>query len=47
MPRLLPSQGLSIEEVTAYLREAIDGLLAVDLPTAGDPQGARVIEVAV
>ncbi|MGE3309972.1 MAG: type II toxin-antitoxin system HicB family antitoxin [Limisphaerales bacterium] len=41
------TQGESIEEVTANLREAIDGWLAVDLPTAGDQQGARVIELAV
>ena len=41
------TQGESIEEVTANLREAINGWLAVDLPTAGDQQGARVIELAV
>ena len=41
------TQGDSIEEVTANLREAIDGWLAVDLATAGDQQGARVIELAV
>ena len=41
------TQGESIEEVTANLREAIDGWLDVDLANAGDQQGARVIELAV
>ena len=41
------TQGDTIEEVTANLREAIDGWLGVDLPAAGDQQGARVIELAV
>jgi predicted RNase H-like HicB family nuclease len=41
------TQGESIEEVTANLREAIDGWLNVDLASAGDQQGTRVIELAV
>jgi predicted RNase H-like HicB family nuclease len=41
------TQGESIEEVTANLREAIDGWLDVDLASAGDQQGTRVIELAV
>lgn len=41
------TQGESIEEVTANLREAIDGWLDVDLASVGDQQGTRVIELAV
>ncbi|MBX3734207.1 MAG: type II toxin-antitoxin system HicB family antitoxin [Verrucomicrobiae bacterium] len=41
------TQGESIEEVTANLREAIEGWLDVDLAIAGDQQGTRVIELAV
>lgn len=41
------TQGESIEEVTANLREAIDGWLNVDLASASDQQGTRVIELAV
>jgi predicted RNase H-like HicB family nuclease len=41
------TQGDSIEEVTANLREAIDGWLAVDVATDTVQQGARVIELAV
>ena len=41
------TQGDSIEEVTANLREAIDGWLAVEVPTDGLKAGARVVELAV
>lgn len=41
------TQGDSIEEVTANLREAIDGWLAVEVSTEADQQGARIIELAV
>lgn len=41
------TQGESIEEVTANLREAIDGWLDVDLASVGNQQGTRVIELAV
>ncbi len=41
------TQGDSIEEVTANLRETINGWLAVDVSTDDVQQGARVIELAV
>lgn len=41
------TQGDSMEEVTANLREAIDGWLAVDVSTDALQKGARVIELAV
>jgi len=41
------TQGESVEEVTANLREAIDGWLAVDLPKTTDERDIRVIDVAV
>jgi predicted RNase H-like HicB family nuclease len=41
------TQGESIEEVTANLREAIDGWLAVDVSTDHIQHGARVIDLAV
>jgi len=41
------TQGDSIEEVTANLREAINGWLAVDVSSDDIQQGVRVIELAV
>lgn len=41
------TQGDSIEEVTANLREAVVGWLAVDISTDDVQQGTRVIELAL
>jgi predicted RNase H-like HicB family nuclease len=41
------TQGESIEEVTANLREAIDGLLSAETLEAGQIGVSRVIELAV
>lgn len=40
------SQGETLEELEANLREAIEGCLSVDVGTV-DEEGARVIELAV
>ena len=41
------TQGETVEEVTANLREAIEGWLAVETPEAAATQGDQVIELAV
>jgi predicted RNase H-like HicB family nuclease len=40
------SQGETIEELEANLREAIEGCLAVDVESISE-EGARVVEIAV
>ena len=41
------TQGDSIEEVMANLREAIDGWLSVEAPASDLQPGTRVVELAV
>lgn len=40
------SQGETLEELEANLREAIEGCLSVDLESGTEP-GARIIELAI
>ena len=41
------TQGDTVEDVTANLREAIEGWLSIETPEAGVAQSDRVIELAL
>jgi predicted RNase H-like HicB family nuclease len=41
------TQGETVEDVTANLREAVEGWLSVETPEAGGAQSDRVIELAL
>ena len=41
------SQGESLDELLARMREAIEGCLSIDVPTSGVDSGEQVLEIAV
>ena len=41
------SQGESLDELLANMREAIEGCLSIDVPTPAVGSGERVLEIAV
>jgi predicted RNase H-like HicB family nuclease len=41
------TQGETMDDLLANLREAIEGCLSVDLPRAGSSSPGRIVEVAV
>lgn len=41
------SQGDSLDELLANMREAIEGCLSIDVPTPDAGSGERVLEIAV
>jgi predicted RNase H-like HicB family nuclease len=41
------SQGDTMDELLANIREAIEGCLEADIPSVDDPKHSRVLEIAI